>query len=192
MGQWSSQVPRLSSSSGLPRSHKACQGSRNSGLTKMAIEKARVEWNNYWKTGIYIYILYMCIYIIVYTYVYIYDTIDTRSATPSLFLSLSLPLRLSTYNIISYHIICTVFICIIHINRIFWLPSCCAQTHPLFGGNQVPKWDSTTGGWVTPWKICESQFRPSFHFWHGNEKWFKAPTKQESCSAIHVTRMVRS
>ena len=52
-------------------------------------------------------------------YVYIYDTIDTRSATPSLFLSLSLPLRLSTYNIISYHIICTVFICIIHINRIF-------------------------------------------------------------------------
>ena len=36
-------------------------------------------------------------------FVYIYDTIDTRSATPSLFLSLSLPLRLSTYNIISYH-----------------------------------------------------------------------------------------
>ena len=83
-------------------------------------------------------------------FVYIYDTIDTRSATPSLFLSLSLSLCASLHTI-SYHIIC-----IIHINRIFWLPSCWTQTHPLFGENQVPKWDSTTGGWVTPWKMVQS------------------------------------
>ena len=73
---------RLSSSSGRPRSHRACQG----------IEKAHVEWN-YWETNvctcIYIYVcVCVCKYMIHWTH--------TNLQLP---LSLSLFLRPSTYNI---------------------------------------------------------------------------------------------